>query len=161
MASFFRRKRSLIFKLILGIPTLWFLIVIFLSFQTAESDKSPHEKGPNIVKRHVGNSERKGVFEGFQNPINKINQIVQPFNPFVNKEVTNGKDVIDSNNPRGAAVDNRNPDDRIVHTDFDNSKNYRTSDSGPGENFKYLHLCGCIFVITFVINDYYCVAIYI
>lgn len=33
MASFYRRKRGLIFKFIVGIPALWFLIVIFTTYQ--------------------------------------------------------------------------------------------------------------------------------
>ncbi|KAL4222733.1 N-acetylgalactosaminyltransferase [Mactra antiquata] len=132
MASFFRRKRSLIFKLILGIPALWFLIVIILSFQNTENEESSRNKGPDIVKRNV--QENRGVFEGFQNPIKKINQIVEPFNPFVNK-VTKNVNIGKDNNALGfnSNIDG-NPDERIVHTDFDESGKYRTSDNGPGEH---------------------------
>ncbi|XP_061179940.1 polypeptide N-acetylgalactosaminyltransferase 5-like isoform X2 [Saccostrea echinata] len=38
MASLFRRKRGLIFKLIIGIPALWFLIVIFTTYQGKLTD---------------------------------------------------------------------------------------------------------------------------
>ncbi|XP_053373478.1 polypeptide N-acetylgalactosaminyltransferase 5-like [Mercenaria mercenaria] len=133
MASFFRRKRSLIFKLILGIPTLWFVIVIFLSFQSTDNDKPRDDKGPNLAKRDIENKGGGGVFEGFQNPINKINQIVQPFNPFVNKEVTKQKNMKLSNKQNGNLRDIGNPDDKVVHTDFDVSGKYRKSDNGPGE----------------------------
>lgn len=135
MASFFRRKRSLILKLILGIPALWFLIVIFLSFQSTDSDKPPHEKGPDIAKRDVGNRDSGGgVFQGFQNPIDKFNQIVQPFNPFNNaKEVTKRKNVIDDNKQDSLVAGKGNPEDRIIHKDYDASSKYRTSDTGPGE----------------------------
>lgn len=138
MASFFRRKKSLIFKLILGIPALWFIIVIFLSLQGAENDR------PLLVERQrVHDLERKeplpnpnvGVFEGFQNPIDKFNQIVQPFNPFVNKEATQAKNVID----HGINVNNNigNPKERIVHEAYDVSGNFR-GDIGPNAPGLYI-----------------------
>lgn len=135
MASFFRRKRSLILKLILGIPALWFVIVIFLSFQSTDNDGPPHEKGPDLAKREVMSDTGGGgggVFQRLQNPINKLNQMVQPFNPFVNKETTK-PNVID---PDGLKNEIRmeSPDEKIVHTDYDVSGKFRTSDSGPGEN---------------------------
>ena len=138
MASFFRRKRSLIFKLILGIPTLWFLIVIFLSFQSTDTGSSEQDRGPDKIKRDIDNNPGGGgVFNGFQNPINKINKIVQPFNPFVNKEVTKQANVIDSNKGDGNVADIGNPEDRIVHKDYDVSGKFRNSDSGPGKQIFF------------------------
>lgn len=138
MASFFRRKRSLIFKLIIGIPALWFVIVIFLSFQGAEDNK------PLIYERQqTHDRERKqnvqmqgggGVFEGFQNPINKLNQIVQPFNPFVNKEPTKSNNVID-NNVGDRLLNQGNPNDLVVHEAYDVSGQFR--DVGPNAAGSY------------------------
>ncbi|XP_056008170.1 polypeptide N-acetylgalactosaminyltransferase 5-like isoform X1 [Ostrea edulis] len=44
MASFFRRKRGLIFKFIVGIPALWFLIVIFTTYQGKLSDSDDEKR---------------------------------------------------------------------------------------------------------------------
>lgn len=131
MASFFRRKRSLIFKLILGIPALWFVIVIVLSFQSSDNDPPHNERAPNIVKRNVQENQG-GVFDRFQNPIKRINQIVEPFNPFVNK-VTKDSNVIKQDSAGGNAPGG-NPDDRIIHKDFDESGKFRTSEIGPGKS---------------------------
>lgn len=145
MASFFRRKKSLIFKLILGVPALWFMIVIFLSFQSADNDK------PLIVERQrVHDNEKKrefqnngGVFEGFQNPIDKLNQIVQPFNPFVNKEPSKASNVIQNNginvNIHG---DSGNPKERVVHEAYDASWKYRdVGQDAPGLFVFMFYMC--------------------
>lgn len=64
---------------------MWLTIVIFLSYQGSDGDKSSHNNNePNIGQRDV--PKNKNVFEGFQNPINKINEFVKPFNPFDKKE---------------------------------------------------------------------------
>ena len=73
MASFFRRKRSLIFKLVIGVPALWFFIVIFLSYQDKgdQDDISSHNQRINLKERSV-----------FENPLDKIkNAIVKPKPP--------------------------------------------------------------------------------
>ena len=70
MASFFRRKRSLIFKLVIGVPALWFFIVIFLSYQDkGDSDEnSDHNQRIRVHERSV-----------FENPLDRIkNAIVKP-----------------------------------------------------------------------------------
>ena len=94
MASFFRRKRSLIFKFIIGVPTLWFFLVIFLSYQDKGEDVGNSEtNGRNKIAK-----EKRSVFE---NPLDRIkNAIVQPFNNPVNpiksnngnEEIVGGKD---------------------------------------------------------------------
>jgi len=141
MASFFRRKRSLIVKLVIAIPALWFAIVIFLSFQSSEQDKPFHERQPhdhnhNIAKKDVQNSGG-GVFQGFQNPINKINEMVQPFNPFVTKNklaefaIQDSKDRAVGRPP----VNGGNPDELIVYEPYDDSGKFRDVGSdAPGRS---------------------------
>ena len=70
MASFFRRKRSLIFKLVIGVPALWFFIVIFLSYQDKGDgdENSNHNQRIRVHERSV-----------FENPLDRIkNAIVKP-----------------------------------------------------------------------------------
>lgn len=92
MASFFRRKRSLIFKLIIGVPAFWFFIVILLSYQ----DKGEGDENSERNQRIKVNDKRSL----FENPLDRIkNAIVQPFNPVNpiksntdNNEIIGGKD---------------------------------------------------------------------
>lgn len=52
MASIFRRRKSLIFKLILIIPALWLFLIVVLAFQERLTFKSDPEGG-NFVKREM------------------------------------------------------------------------------------------------------------
>ncbi|XP_052797726.1 polypeptide N-acetylgalactosaminyltransferase 5-like isoform X2 [Mya arenaria] len=139
MASFFRRKRSLICKLVIGLPALWLVIVIFLSFQNTDNDppfrENQHHEH-NIAKKDVQNSGGGGVFEGFQNPINKFNRMVEPFNPFVTHK-DKPKNEIQNMDQEGLhpPADIGNPDDLIVHQAYDASEKYRdVAPNAPGEN---------------------------
>ncbi|KAJ8314021.1 hypothetical protein KUTeg_008582 [Tegillarca granosa] len=51
MASFFRRRRSIIFKAVIGIPTLWFFAVVLMTF--INSDASDDHRKPGAKKRNV------------------------------------------------------------------------------------------------------------
>ncbi|XP_052246169.1 polypeptide N-acetylgalactosaminyltransferase 5-like [Dreissena polymorpha] len=142
MASFFRRKRSLIFKILIAIPVLWIAVVLFLSFQSSDDDR-PLQERQNRDHKHVpiGQNEAPrdsgGVFEGFQNPLEKLNRIVQPFNPFVNNEVTKAKNVIKDSNGGMPAFDRNhgNPDELVVHEPYDVSGKFRENNQqAPGEN---------------------------
>jgi len=114
------------------VPALWFVIVILLSFQSAEHDKPlivERQRAHDIEKKHEFPPAGPGVFESFQNPIDKLNQIVQPFNPFVNKDTATVKNVIQNNgiNVNNANIhgDAGNPKERIVHQTYDISGTLR------------------------------------
>ena len=135
MASLFRRKRSLIFKLLLGIPTLWLIIVIFLSFQNTEENKPSQVHKPvvdSVIKREA---EHPRMFNGFQNPINRINEMVQPFNPFAEakkpaEKQEDSKPKFSDNN-----IAKLNPPDaeRVIPKDYDDSLKYLKDPNAPGE----------------------------
>nr|XP_022303329.1 polypeptide N-acetylgalactosaminyltransferase 5-like isoform X2 [Crassostrea virginica] len=92
MASFYRRKRGLIFKFIIGIPALWFLIVIFTTYQgklsNSDSDAEKRQEREVIHREkdivppqenhiHFGDSDklkhdRKIHAEEKRNLVNKI-----------------------------------------------------------------------------------------
>ena len=123
MASFFRRKRSLIFKFIVGVPTLWFFIVIFLSYQDkGEGDDNSNRNSRIKVKE-------RSVFE---NPLDKIkNVIVQPFNPV--NPVKNDNDIVggkDNKFKQEFNIDHRNQ----VDYDDDTLKFEKPDPDAPGKS---------------------------
>ena len=60
MASFFRRKRSLIFKFLIGIPALYFTVVIVLAYQGG-TNSSAKDNRADIEKRHIEEKNRNNV----------------------------------------------------------------------------------------------------
>lgn len=57
MASFFRRKRGLIFKFVIGIPILWFAAVILLTYQ-GSGNSSSHDSRVETEKRNVDQNKK-------------------------------------------------------------------------------------------------------
>lgn len=125
MASFFRRKRSLIFKFIIGVPTLWFFIVIFLSYQDKGEgdDNSDRNSRIKVKERSV-----------FENPLDRIkNVIVQPFNPV--NPIKNDNDIVggkDNKFKQEFNIDHRNQ----VDYDDDTLKFEKPDPDAPGEGGK-------------------------
>lgn len=59
MASFFRRRRSIIFKAVIGIPTLWFFVVVLMTF--LNSDTSDNVRKNDVEKRNIDKQNHQNV----------------------------------------------------------------------------------------------------
>lgn len=53
MASFFRRKRGLIFKFVIGIPILWFAAVLLMTYQGSQSHDSRVDTEKRNFDSHI------------------------------------------------------------------------------------------------------------
>ncbi|XP_029652605.1 polypeptide N-acetylgalactosaminyltransferase 5-like isoform X2 [Octopus sinensis] len=126
MASLFRRRRSLIFKVIIGIPTLWFFMVfllayhdnLFFAFREDSNNIAIMRKGDD--SRNENNNIRDNNKYRGNNRNDEANQGALLIHPPLQNNINNNN----NNNNNNINIDNKNFHNNVFKIDDKDSESH-------------------------------------